>query len=165
MRYKFIDTTLSQDDLEQIGRVELLKAAEEWSGVGLFELYAWTRVRRHVVDEIRRVMGRGQSVRGTAKHVTVESVAYKDIGGGRRVTADDRRDTEKLSCDDELRHDAHALLVVVASLPFNHRFVLVGRACGMKQHELAAQLGRTESRITQIETEARRMLNDVKEAA
>lgn len=167
-KYANNDTALGRDDLEQIGRLELLCAAEEWPGSGSFELYAWIRVRRAAVDEIRRVLGTGATGRGKTRQTDITralDAIVEEVDKKRRSSAEQVSAVRILSCDDIGQQDAHAVMDAVSTLPRVHRFVLIGRACGMKQHELATQLGRTESRVNQIEREARLMLGDVKEAA
>lgn len=122
------------DDLEQIGREELVHAASEWRGVGTFEMMAWTRVRRAVVDEFRRVLGRNGPGRTATREAPpvelVEAMEPKYDGD----YSEARFTAELFACRDRLPAPAWRTLVAVA--------------VGVSQSEFATQDGVSEACVS-----------------
>ena len=117
------------EDLEQIGREELVHTATEWNGNGTFELMAWTRVRRAVVDEFRRELGRD----GQRAIPTVQMTANMEPRGDGGFS-EARFTSELFACRDRLSPAAWRTLVAVA--------------VGVSQAEVARADGVTEGAVT-----------------
>jgi RNA polymerase sigma factor (sigma-70 family) len=148
---------VEREDLEQVGREELVKAAEEWPRRGMFALYAWTRVRRAAIDELRRLYGTDGAKLHAAKTALQIETAHKNLEKNRH-NAFEQAASRALSYTDDDTVESRRTLGMVRRLPPDQRFVVLGRGYGYSMREIVACSGRSDSYWRQVERDAHRQL-------
>src|SRR6476659_108857 len=155
---------VDREELATAGALGLVEAAgrfDESRGVP-FDRFAAQRIRGAILDAVRAADWAPRSLRSTARnleHTTAKLLA--DLG--RRPTAEDEATLGDMLTDDSLEPieelESRELLSYVRDavqlLPERHRLVIIGYFLEDKTSaDLARFLGVTESRVSQLRSEA-----------
>lgn len=149
-------------DLQMDAAVGLLRAIDTWDpALGPFGPHAWRRCQGAILDALRdddhlsRDHRRKLNAAGAAGTWTEKAVSYD------AHLADQPGWLDTMGVDGDFA-DRVALVVDVAgeiaALPQKHRDALVRKMTGGSASEMAARLGVTESRLSQIVSEAKACL-------
>jgi RNA polymerase sigma factor (sigma-70 family) len=144
------------DDVFADACLGLTQAALHWrpGGGASFATFARRRIDGAIIDSVRLMqpLSRGEYARGVQRptFVPIDEPVVDEM-----TWADVLPDIEPGPEERALGHDVLALLDV---LPLRYRMIMLLRAIGETQPEIAKRLGITASRVSQLETVARRKI-------
>jgi RNA polymerase sigma factor (sigma-70 family) len=139
MAVRYRGTPLGADDAYGVGSLALVEAAQRFDpeNGAPFLGYAFLRVRGAMADACRR--GRGEGAR-VDREVVCDPDELCEVSDRRVLRPEARLD----------------VLAAVSRLRRRLRTVLLRHACGVPSREIAADLGVSESRVSQLLALARR---------
>lgn len=154
---------IGYEDARQAARVGLVQAAQRFDLTkynpipndydDLFKQFAFQRIRGAVIDEARRnsLVKRGGIASGVRVYVDSLDKLHADSDGDESLPFQ----LNAIEQDLDLWIDFKDAM---AALSERERKVIMGLASGARQVEMASELGVTESRVSQIATQARAKL-------
>ncbi|MHC4824574.1 MAG: sigma-70 family RNA polymerase sigma factor [Planctomycetota bacterium] len=150
-----LPVSVSEDELFSAGMYGLMRAARSYDptrGAG-FKTYAYHRIRGSILDDLRRLDFLPRSLRDRARKNGEEAPAVvgipTDEDGQESLSA---RPVEEKSEQDDLKEALHR---EIDSLPDKMRIVMaLYYRDELKMREIGEKLGLTESRVSQIHSNA-----------